>query len=107
LDIKKKIRNFFESCHGKGPQDAAGGLLKNQGDMVVIRGKVEIRSARELFEFAENNLKTSRSHACKRRLFKYVEEIPLANKRNIKPIKGIRAVHRVETIDSQKFLLRN
>ena len=57
MDIKKKIRNFFESCHGKGPQDAAGGLLKNQGDMVVIRGKVEIRSARELFEFAENNLK--------------------------------------------------
>ena len=42
----KIIRNFFESCHGKGPQDAAGGLLKNQADMVVIRGKAEIRSAR-------------------------------------------------------------
>jgi hypothetical protein len=58
---KGHIRNFFESCHGKGPQDAAGGLLKNQADMAVIRGKAEIRSARELFEFAENNLKTSRS----------------------------------------------
>jgi hypothetical protein len=45
----------------KGPKDAAGGLLKNQGDMAVIRGKVEIRSARELFEFAENNQKTSQN----------------------------------------------
>ena len=63
----KIIRNFFESCHGKGSQDAAGGLLKNQADMTVIRGKAKIRSTRELFEFAENNLKTSRSHACKRR----------------------------------------
>jgi hypothetical protein len=36
----------------------------------------------ELFEFAENNLKTSRSHACKRRMFRYAEEIPRANKRN-------------------------
>jgi hypothetical protein len=44
--------------------------------MAVIRGKAEIRSARELFEFAENNLKTSRSHACKRRMFRYAEEIP-------------------------------
>jgi hypothetical protein len=75
--------------------------------MAIIRGKVEIRSARELFEFAENNLRTSRSHACKRRLFRYVEEILLTNKRNIKPIKGIRAVHRIETRDSQKLLLRN
>ena len=75
--------------------------------MAVIRCKAEIRSARELFEFAENNLKTSRSHACKRRMFRYAEEIPRANKRNFKPIKGIRVVHRVETIDSQNFLLRN
>jgi hypothetical protein len=37
----------------------------------------------------------------------WVEEIPRANKRNFKPIKGIRAVHRVETIDSQNLLLRN
>ena len=66
--------------------------------MVVIRGKSEIRSARELSEFAENYLKTSRLHAYKRRL--------QANKRNFKSIKGIRAVHRVETIDSQNLLVR-
>ena len=107
LDIQKSSETSFESCHGKGPQNAAGGLLKKQADMVAITSKAEIRPARERFEFAENNLKTSRSHACKRRLFRYVEEIPLANKRNNKPIKGIRAVHRVETIDSQNLLLRN
>ena len=107
MDIQKSSETSFESCHGKGPQNAAGGLLKKQADMVVIRGKAEIRSARERFEFAENNLKTSRLHACKRRLFRYIEEIPRANKRNFKPIKRIRAVHRVEAIDSQNLLLRN
>lgn len=45
----KIIRNYFESSHGKGPQDAAGGLLKNQADIAVIRGKVQIRSAADIF----------------------------------------------------------
>lgn len=29
---QKLIRNFFETSHAKGPQDAAGGFLKNQAD---------------------------------------------------------------------------
>jgi hypothetical protein len=32
------IRIFFETSHAKGPQDTAGGLLKNQADMAIIRG---------------------------------------------------------------------
>ena len=30
LGYSKLVSNFFESSHGKGPQDAAGGLLKKQ-----------------------------------------------------------------------------
>jgi hypothetical protein len=30
LGYSKLVRNFFESSHGKGPQDAAGGLLKTR-----------------------------------------------------------------------------
>jgi hypothetical protein len=33
LGYSKLVRNFFESSHGRGPQDAAGGLLKNKADM--------------------------------------------------------------------------
>ncbi|CAG2239432.1 unnamed protein product [Mytilus edulis] len=101
----KIIRNYFESCHGKGPQDAAGGLLKNQADIAVIRGQFQIRSALELFQFAQSRLTTPRSYACKRRIFKYVEEIP-RNRKSFKPIKGIRTIHREETKNLQTVLFR-
>ena len=75
LEYSKVVRNFFESSHGKGLQDAAGGLLKNQADMAIVRGKAERRCARDLCNFAEVKLKTTRSHNCKRRIFKYIEEV--------------------------------
>jgi hypothetical protein len=33
---RKIVRNFFETAHAKGPQDAAGGFLKNQADLAVV-----------------------------------------------------------------------
>ncbi|CAG2251287.1 unnamed protein product [Mytilus edulis] len=103
---KKIIRNYFESCHGKGPQDAAGGLLKNQADIAVIRGQFQIRSAVELFQFAQSRLTTQRSYACKRRIFKYVEENKIPrNRKSFKPIKGIPTIHRVETKNLQTVLV--
>ena len=64
----------------KSPQDAAGGLLKNQADMAIVRGKAEIRRARDQCNFAEAKLKTTRSHNCKRRIFKYIEEVERSSK---------------------------
>ena len=32
------IRNYFETSHAKGVQDASGGYLKNQLDLAVFRG---------------------------------------------------------------------
>jgi hypothetical protein len=69
LRYSKLVRNFFESSHGRGPQDAAGGLLKNKADMAVVRGKAEIRCAPDLYNFVEAKLKTTRSHNCKRKNF--------------------------------------
>jgi hypothetical protein len=106
LGYKKIVRNFFESSHGKGPHDAAGGLLKNQADMAVIHGKAQIRSAIDLFDFAESNLRSSRSHNCKRRIFRYVEEMQRSEE-CFQPVKGIRAVHRAETSDNGNIILRN
>ena len=33
------IRHFYETSHAKGAQDAAGGFLKQQAGMAVLRGK--------------------------------------------------------------------
>jgi hypothetical protein len=49
----KVIRNFFETSHARGPQDAAGGFIKKQADLPVIRGTHVIQSSRDLFDFAD------------------------------------------------------
>ncbi|CAC5400209.1 unnamed protein product [Mytilus coruscus] len=55
------IRNFFETFHAKGPQDAAGGLVKNQTDLAIVRGTATIQNAHDLFEFAKSNLSVPKS----------------------------------------------
>jgi hypothetical protein len=55
---------------------------------------------------AEVKLKTTRSHNCKRRIFKYIEVVERKNK-SFQPIRGIRAIHRIETLDSKRVLIRN
>lgn len=50
------IRNFFETSHAKGPQDAAGGFLKIQADLAVVRGQHIIQNAEDLYKFANENL---------------------------------------------------
>jgi hypothetical protein len=99
------VRHFLESSHRKSPQDAAGGLLKNQADMAIVLGKAEIRRARDQCNFAEAKLKTTRSHNCKRRIFKYIEEVE-RNSKSFQPIRGIRAIHRIEKLDSKRLLIR-
>ena len=41
------IRNVYETSHAKRPQDAAGGFLKQQADMSVL--KAIIQGAEDLF----------------------------------------------------------
>ncbi|VDI47217.1 Hypothetical predicted protein [Mytilus galloprovincialis] len=48
-------RNFFETSHAKGPQDAAGGFIKRQADISVLRGNTVIQNAKDLFTFCEKN----------------------------------------------------
>lgn len=88
-------KEFFETSHAKGPQDAAGGLLKNQADMAIIRGRVTIQNAFGLYKFAMDNLTIPKSHGCQRRIFKYIKKIPRSVTRQYKPIPGIRSIHQV------------
>ncbi|KAJ8313054.1 hypothetical protein KUTeg_010427 [Tegillarca granosa] len=71
LGYDKVIRNYFENSQRKGPNDAAGGQIKNQADLAVWRGKIQIRSAKDLYNFAEEHLQVPKfSLNCRRRMFR-------------------------------------
>ena len=53
---------FFQSCHGKGMQDAAGAWIKTKVSRAVLLG-AEIRSVRDFFAFCELHLCTEAAHA--------------------------------------------
>jgi hypothetical protein len=61
LNYLRLSRNFYEASRVKGPQDAAGGFLKKQADLAVLRGKFEIQSAKDFFHFATANLTEHKS----------------------------------------------
>ena len=44
LGYSRLVRNFFETSHAKGSQDAAGGLIKKQPDLTVLRGTVTVQT---------------------------------------------------------------
>ena len=51
----KNICFCFESCHAKVPQGAAEGLITNQTDTAVTRGKASVQCAYDLYQFACDN----------------------------------------------------
>jgi hypothetical protein len=61
LGYSKIIRNLYETSHAKGPQDAAGGFLKHQTDMAVLRGREMIQSTKDFFDFVDNKLRIPQS----------------------------------------------
>ena len=104
------IWNFYETSHAKGPQDAAGGFLKKQADMAVLRGKATIQNGIGFYECASDNLTTPKSGIYKRRIFKYVKEIPrIPTRKDFKPVNQNRKLHQIIALRSQpsKLLVRN
>ncbi|CAC5391636.1 unnamed protein product [Mytilus coruscus] len=100
------IRNYFETSHAKGPQDAAGGFLKNQVDMAVFRGNEIIQSAADFFKYCGKHLKDTKSLYCKRRIFRYVESID-RDTISFKPVPGIRSLHQVfSSLDDANLTVR-
>ncbi|CAH3173995.1 unnamed protein product, partial [Porites evermanni] len=78
----RTIRNYFETSHAKGPQDGAGANLRHKADMAVIKGQGVMQKAEDLYNFAQNNLKTpspsryqSEYVQLKRRIFFFVEKV--------------------------------
>ena len=99
----KTIRDYFETSHGKGPQDGAGANLKHKEDMEVIKRKAIIQNAKDLFKFAQDNLKTpapsryqSVNVQLKTQVFFYVEKVDRDRRgRYFKEVKGNRSIRSV------------
>ncbi len=90
------IRNFYETSHAKGPQDAAGGFLKRQADMAVLRSQATIQHAKDLFTFSMDKLQDPKSGIYSRRVFRYVKEIPrLPVRDDYSPVLQNRKIHQI------------
>ncbi|XP_063425376.1 uncharacterized protein LOC134708659 [Mytilus trossulus] len=98
-------RHFFETSHAKGPQDAAGGFIKRQADISVLRGNTVIQNAKDLFTFCESSLKKPRSALFKRRVFRYVDSIDRHNSKIFKPIQQNRQIHHVFTSTCNEIIV--
>lgn len=99
LNYSKISRNFYETSHAKGPQDAAGGFLKKQADLAVLRGKCEIQSAKDFFQFANTNLTEPKSGIYKRRIFRYIGNINRDERANeYKPVRDNRKIHHISSL---------
>ena len=48
-------RNYFETSHTKGEQDAAGSHVKQQASLAVIRGRADITNAKQLCDHLTAN----------------------------------------------------
>ncbi|MES9883754.1 MAG: hypothetical protein ABW185_23120 [Sedimenticola sp.] len=94
LGYKSLVRNYYETSHAKGPQDAAGGCIKHMADMAVIRGSASIQNAKDFYTFGKNNLSSTKS-VCKRRIFKYIEQVNRENKVGYKSISNNRKIHQI------------
>ena len=104
---KEAIRNYFEPSHAKGPQDAAGGYIKHQADLSVIRGKSVIQSADDLYKFAEKHLSNPGTNAiCKRRIFRLLKSVNRERERYFKPVPDNRQIRQIRTCQNGKLSVR-
>ncbi|CAG2192156.1 unnamed protein product [Mytilus edulis] len=95
------FRNFFETSHAKGPQDAAGGFVKRQANIAVLRSKVTIKTAEDMYQFAIQNLtKPNESASCKRRIFRLLDNTERDELRRFKPVPDNRSIHCVHCLEN-------
>ncbi len=95
-------RDYYPTAHAKGPQDAAGGLVKRMADMAVIRRQAVIQNALDLQQFCIENLSQPREGSrVHRRYFHVVtaEEIPPKGcDVPVGPLKGIQSLHQISSV---------
>ena len=97
------IRNYIETSHAKGSQDGAGANIKHMADLDVIRKKVRIQNANDLYNHTKQNFCNparssfpGRTVQLSKRFFFYVDHNSHNRAgRSFKEIPGNRAIHSV------------
>jgi len=113
-------RNFFETSHAKGEQDAAGSHIKQKVSQAVLRRTAIIKDAKSMYDFLVENFSRpaastfnarTKSVQLNQRVFFHV---PLSGEgavqrnrpgRQFKTVKGIRKLHCVKSLPQQEKLL--
>ena len=113
-------RNFFETSHAKGEQDAAGSHIKQKVSQAVLRRTTTIKNAKEMYDYLLQNFchpavstfsTRTKSVQLKRRIFFHVpisgEGAVQRNRPGLqfKTLKGIRKLHCVKSLPQQEKLL--
>ena len=109
-------RNYFETSHAKGEQDATGSYVKQKASQAVLRRTATITSARSMHDFLVQHFSQpapssfsarTKSVQLKRRIFHFVpssgEGSVVRNRagRKFTELKGIRKLHCVKTTPQQ------
>lgn len=109
-------RNYFETSHAKGEQDAAGSNVKQKVTQAVLRKTAVIRNAKDMVDYLNDNFTSpsvstfhSRTKAISlsRRVFFYVPKVGegcIERKRpdrHFRELKGVRKIHSVKTTKEQ------
>ena len=113
-------RNFFETSHAKGEQDAAGSHIKQKVSQAVLQRTAIIKDAKTMYDFLLENFSRPaassfnarmKSVQLNRRIFFHVavtgEGAVQRNRpgRQFKTLKGIRKLHCVKSLPQQEKLL--
>ncbi|XP_053389228.1 uncharacterized protein LOC128552225 [Mercenaria mercenaria] len=110
-------RNYFETSHGKGEQDAAGSHVKNKAHMSVIRRECEIHNAKDLYLYLDKYFRNPSTSSykprngdtkLKGRLFFYVEDSEIDRQRytlKVKAVKENRKLHCIRSMSGNPGIL--
>lgn len=113
-------RNYYETSHAKGEQDAAGGHVKSKVTQAVLKRTARISNAKEMTDFLTEHFSIpartsfasrSSSVSLNRRLFYCIPESGKGSVernrpgRRFKEVKGIRKLHSVKSTTRQKSVM--
>ena len=103
-------RNYFETSHAKGEQDAAGAHIKQRAAMAVVCNEVTIQSGKDLFEFLSSKFSkpVGENADLKCRKFFYVDQGKIVRKgRKFTDVSENRKIHCVTSNLDSSCLLTN
>ena len=102
------VRNYFETSHAKGEQDAAGAHIKQRTAIAVVRNEVTIQNDHDLCEFLACKFSSpvGENVELKHRRFFYVDQGKIVRKgRKFTDVKENRKIHCIKADKENTCLL--